>query len=371
MPSVEVTTIQVVAEDDIRRVLAEPGALAMAYQPIADLRRGRVVGYEALARPAGPLRATPDVWFAAAGRCGLGEALEAASLRQALSARDRLPRNCFLSVNLTPSLAGAPAVRDALAGDLSGVVLELTEVDVADGGDRLADALSGYRRAGAMVAVDDAGAGLTGLSHILELRPNILKLDRGLVAGLDVDETKVVLAETLGDLAGHLDAWLVAEGVERPGELDALIRLRVPLAQGYLLGRPAAPWGALDGGLAERIRRRSQETDPSATGVATIVEEVPVLEAGRPYDVPFVLDPDLDAAVVVNADGRPIGLLESEGGDVLPVQTVKPSSSAADVLKRALARPRAARYSPLVVVDSTGRHLGVVRMERLIRFVCP
>lgn len=369
--SVEVTTIQVVAESDVRRLLADPAALQMAYQPIVDLRRGVVVGYEALARPAGPPRATPDVWFAAAAAAGLAEELEGVALRKALDARDRLPRNCFLSVNVSPAVAGAPAVRDALAGDLSGVVLELTEHAPVDDYEHLTDLLVDYRRAGALIAVDDAGAGYAGLAHILALRPSILKLDRALVAGLDLDEAKVVLAETLGDFAGHLDAWVLAEGVERPGELDALIRLRVPLAQGYLLGRPADPWASLDGGIGERIRRRSAATDPTATGVATIVEEVPVLGAGRPYDVPFVLDPDLDVAVVVNGDGRPIGLLVAEGGDVLPVQTIKPSSSATDVLKRALTRPRPVRYTPLAVVDSTGRHLGVVRMERLIRFVCP
>ena len=359
-------TIQVVGEADLARILAEPELMRMAFQPVVDLRRGLVVGYEALARPAGPTKASPDVWFAAAARHGLDEALEALALRNALAIRPTLPPNCFLSVNVSPMLVGAPSVRAALAGDLAGVVLELTEHAPVDDYARLVAELKPFRDAGALVAVDDAGAGYAGLAHILALRPDIVKLDRGLVAGIDLDEAKTVLASTLGDFAGQLDAWVLAEGVERPGELDALIRLRVPLAQGYLLGKPSPPFAPLDGGLAERIRRRVAANDPTATGVATLVEEAQPVEAGAP--IPF----GAETAVVVNADGRPVGLLtDGTGTEVLAVQTIRPSSAARDVLHRALTRDRRLRFTPLVVVDSTGRYLGVVRLERLIRFVVP
>lgn len=359
------STIQVVDEADVHRLLTEPARLHMAFQPIVDLRRGVVVGYEALARVPGTPKATPDVWFAAAARHGVADELEALAVRAALSARPALPRNCYLSVNVSPALVGSPHVRAALGGDLGGVVLELTEHAPVDDYDALAAGLSGLRAAGALLAVDDAGTGYAGLAHILALRPDVVKLDRTLIAGLDLDEAKTVLVSTLGDFAGQIDAWVLAEGVERPGELDALVRLRVPLAQGYLLGRPAPPWAGIDGGLGERIRRRVAATDPTTAGVAPIVEEVPAVEVLTP------LAAGLDAAVVVDPSGRPIGLLSDGHDGVLPVQTIRPSSSARDVLNRALTRDRRARFTPLVVVDTTGRYLGVVRLERLIRFVAP
>jgi hypothetical protein len=205
-----------------------------------------------------------------------------------------------------------------------------------------------------MGAVDDAGAGYAGLTHILALRPSFVKLDRSLVEGIDGDEAKTVLASALGEFAGQLDAWVLAEGVERPGELDALIRLRVPLAQGYLLARPVEPWAGIDGGLGERIRRRVAATDPNVTGVAGLVEELAADQA----------------EVILTPEGRPTGL-RAPDGEVLAIQTVRPSSSARDVLHRALTRDARTRFTPLVVVDSTGHYLGVVRLERLIRFVCP
>jgi EAL domain-containing protein (putative c-di-GMP-specific phosphodiesterase class I) len=358
-------TIQVIAEADVQRILADPASMRMAFQPVVDLRRGVVVGYEALARPTGPPKATPDVWFAAAAEFGLAEELEAVAIRAALAARPTLPANCFLSINVSPVLVGSALVQDALAGDLGGIVLELTEHAPVDDYDALTGDLAPLRAAGVMVAVDDAGSGYAGLAHILALRPHIVKLDRALVAGIDQDEAKGVLVQTLGDFAGQIDAWVLAEGVERPGELDALIRLRVPLAQGYLLARPAEPWVGIDGGLGERIRRRVAANDPEVSGVAVLVEEVPSVEEGEGA----ALADGADVAVVVNAGGRPVGLLVDDRDEVLAVQTIRPSSSARDVLHRALTRDRRTRFTPLVVVDSTGRYLGVVRLERLIRLV--
>jgi EAL domain-containing protein (putative c-di-GMP-specific phosphodiesterase class I) len=89
----------------IERVLTDPaGHLDLAFQPVVDLQRGVVVGYEALARLAGPPSAPPDRWFAAAADEGLAARLEAAVLERALPTRAALPPDCFLSVNLNPNL---------------------------------------------------------------------------------------------------------------------------------------------------------------------------------------------------------------------------------------------------------------------------
>ena len=228
----------------------EAGVLRMHYQPILDTARGTVVGYESLARFGGPPHVTPDRWFAAARAAGVGVELEARALRTAFGARAALPPNCFLTVNVGPEALVAEPVAAvfAAAGDLRGVVVEITEQTAVADYDALVTAIAPLRAAGAMLAVDDAGAGFASLKHITVLRPDFVKVDRDLVAGIDTDETKAAVVEALGRLTSRLDAWLVAEGVETTAELDRLLSLRVPLAQGYGLG----PAGAGDGlGLSE------------------------------------------------------------------------------------------------------------------------
>ena len=128
------------------------------------------------------------------------------------------------------------------AGDLRGVVIEITEQTAVACYDALVTALAPARAAGALLAVDDAGAGFASLKHITVLRPDFVKVDRDLIAGIDTDETKAAVVEALGMFTSRLDAWLIAEGVETIAELDRLLSLRVPLVQGYGLGRPRPAW---------------------------------------------------------------------------------------------------------------------------------
>ena len=125
-------------------------------------------------------------------------------------------------------------------------MVELTEH--VSGGDAvvLEVALDAVRAAGGLVAMDDAGQGHSGLARMLEVRPDLIKLDRALVAGIDRDPMKKAVVQLVGDLAGQLDAWILAEGVETRGELAELIRMGVPLVQGWAVGRPAPGWSDLD-----------------------------------------------------------------------------------------------------------------------------
>ena len=203
-------------QDAAVRACRGSGVLRMDFQPIIDTARGTVVGYESLARFSGPPHATPDRWFAVARAAGIGAELEARALRTALEARSALPPNCFLSVNVGPDalLAAPVAAVFAGAGDLRGVVVEITEQVAVTCYDALITAIAPLRTAGALLAVDDAGAGFASLKHITVLRPDFVKVDRDLVAGIDADETKAAVVEALGMITSRLDAWLIAEGVE-------------------------------------------------------------------------------------------------------------------------------------------------------------
>ena len=230
----------------IERVLAGD-ALAVVFQPITDLRSDAVVGMEALARFACVPHRPPNEWFAEAVAVGLGTELELAAVRAALAAADRFSPQTFVSVNVSPSTAVAPALAELLDGRVARrVVLELTEHDRIDSYEPLLGALDALRAQGVRIAVDDAGAGYAGLQHILRLRPDVLKLDMALVRGIDTDPARRALTTALVLFAAEIDSMIVAEGIETADELATMRALGVQCAQGYLLGRPSPPPDKLD-----------------------------------------------------------------------------------------------------------------------------
>ena len=178
------TTGAPAGRDTVEAVLADPTLIRPVFQPIVDLRRSAVQGYEMLARFANDPSGTPPVWLAAAERHGLANALEATLVAAGLRAREHLPRGTYLSLNVSPGALVSSEVRavlDAVARELEQIVIEVTEQNAVDDYDELATVLDRARAAGAHVAVDDAGAGYASLQHVLRLRPEYVKLDRGLI----------------------------------------------------------------------------------------------------------------------------------------------------------------------------------------------
>ena len=234
-------------EDDARasvQAILDTAAFAPFFQPIADLDTGAVVGYEALTRFSSGI--PPDVTFALAARSGLGLALEVATLRAALEAAAILPPGAYLSVNASPALIRSSSLRTLLGGTVRRFILEITEHVAIEDYPALRRELA---RLGPTigVAVDDAGAGYASLRHILELSPNLVKLDVGLIRGIDVDPARQALIAGMDYFAGKRKLRLVAEGIETTAELETLRHLGIGYGQGYLLGRPQdgrgpGPW---------------------------------------------------------------------------------------------------------------------------------
>lgn len=225
--------------DRVRAVIAGDG-LAMAFQPIVGIGHGEVIGFEALARFTGTPPRGPHLWFAEAAGIGLGVELEAAAVRLALADLPNLPRQAHLAINVSPATVVSRQLDDLLADvPAHRVVLEVTEHAVIEAYGQLAAALRTFRRRGMRIAVDDAGAGYASFRHILRLRPEIIKLDVGLTRDIDGDPARRALASALITFAGNTGSTIVAEGVERAGELRTLRRLGVTAAQGYYLARPA------------------------------------------------------------------------------------------------------------------------------------
>jgi EAL domain-containing protein (putative c-di-GMP-specific phosphodiesterase class I) len=216
----------------------------IVFQPIVELASERVAGYEALSRFHLEPRRSPDVWFAQAARVGLGVELELKAVSVALGLLAEVPERAFLSLNVSgPTLCSSAlqAVLAPVAGDR--VVLELTEHEVIEDYDELNAAMARFRRSGFRLAVDDAGTGCSGFSHILRVSPDVIKLDRTITRSIDLHAGREDMAASLVALARGIGATVVAEGVETNAELNALVRLGVDEGQGYLFGRPAStPW---------------------------------------------------------------------------------------------------------------------------------
>lgn len=362
----------------IRAVLDDPAQPRLEFQPVVDLRLGVVAGYEALSRFTGPPSAAPDLWFAAADRDGVGARLEARVVTAALRARDRLPEDCFLTVNVSPHLLTQPELADTLAAapDLSRLVLELTEHVQVDDHDQLALLLTQLRAAGATVALDDAGSGYAGLQQMALIRPELVKIDRALVDCADRDEVKLALAELLGSYAGRLDAAVIAEGIERTEELEAFIRLGIPLGQGWLLGRPSPAWSSLPPELGDRIRALAEERS-QLDRVGGLVERTATVRDDDLAALPtrFEADPDLDLLAVLDRNGRAVCLVrrqiratdDHDEPRVLPVSLrAAGTADLVDVATRAMTRPAATRFDPVVCADVYGHYTGVVRPERMM-----
>jgi PAS domain S-box-containing protein len=207
-----------------------------AFQPIVDLASGEILGYEALTRFDGGQR--PDRAFEEAWSVGLGPALELATLQAALADAQGLPAGRWLDLNVSPRLLGDVApLRLLLHGAGRPVILEVTEHDPIADYPAVRQAIESLGH-DIRLAVDDAGAGVANFGHIIELRPDLVKLDIGLVRGVNADLGRQAMVVGMRHFARTAGCRLVAEGVETPEEAATLAALGVELGQGYLFGRP-------------------------------------------------------------------------------------------------------------------------------------
>ncbi|MDR7279272.1 sensor domain-containing phosphodiesterase [Catenuloplanes atrovinosus] len=243
----EIVTVTLSAADANRREharirgslaeLERGGGPVVVVQPIVDLTSGKIAGAEALSRfPTG----SPLTWFEEAARVGEGTALECSAIRNALAASRQTPG--FMSLNLSPTTILAPGTLDLFRDvDLDRIVVELTEQEKLDDLTEVRAALAPLRERGLRVAIDDVGAGYAGLNRVVQLRPDIIKLDIGLVRGIEEDEIRQALSRALISFAQGSGSKVIAEGVETPGELRILRGLGADYGQGWIFSRPCPP----------------------------------------------------------------------------------------------------------------------------------
>jgi EAL domain-containing protein (putative c-di-GMP-specific phosphodiesterase class I) len=356
----------------VAQLIDRRGRCRLVYEPVADLARGTICGFEALERF--PEVVEPEAWRTEALRRGLEPDFEAFVVGSVLHARESLPDGCWLAFNVRPATLLRERVRRVLAraDSLDGLVIELVPQLARRDEARFVACVEELREAGVRFAVDHVGGEGGVLRFVGVVRPTFAKLDAVLVADLHREPVKRALLYEIERIATRFGTTLVAQGVSRTEELDALLQLRVPLAQGPLIGVRAKTLTPIAFALSRYVRERGASLlEPGS--LAPLVEAVPALPADDPATtaMAFAADAGLRWVVQLDARGRPTALHERaacEHGEppVEQLLVVGATNGIVEVAQRALLRVPARRFDPLVCCDASGSCVGIVRFERLV-----
>ncbi|MCB2227043.1 MAG: GGDEF domain-containing protein [Desulfarculaceae bacterium] len=379
------------------RALLDGQSLHAVYQPIVDLGRGEVLGWEALARGPEQIQfAHPQMMFEFAEEVGSLFKLERACRRAAIDGLGGLEPHQKLFLNIHPQTVGDPSFKNGETKRLlarhglkpENVVFEITERHTIKDFTNFHRTLDHYRSQGYLVAIDDAGTGYSGLSRMALIRPDFIKVDMSLIHGIESNPVQRALMETLVTFAERIGCAVVAEGIETATELSCLLSMGVHYGQGFHLARPARakPHPAPEMIFRARPAAREREWKCSLP-VSELVEPAPAVEpTAKVRQVKAMLDASPISGVVVVEDGRPLGLVMSHNldrqlgsyyGTALyyerPVTRVMDSAplvaegeSAVElVAAKAMGRERFKVYDHIVVTRK-GRFQGVVSVQKML-----
>jgi len=233
---------------DLRRAITER-EFELAYQPVVDLNTGRVLGAEALIRWSRAGEPVPPAEFLGVAEDSgliveLGDWVLREACRQAVAWQDS-GRAITVSVNFSRRQLSAArftdsvtAVLDETGLDPGALTLEIAERVLIEGAAPMVAGLAALRRRGLRLAIDDFGTGYASLAYLRQLPVDIIKIDPSFVAGLDHDPTLGMLTRTIVQVGRELGIEVVAEGIERAEQLDALRDMGCGLGQGFLIARP-------------------------------------------------------------------------------------------------------------------------------------
>jgi diguanylate cyclase (GGDEF)-like protein len=245
-------------EMDLREAI-ERNALELHYQPIIDLRRNVVTGFEALARWRHPVKGMvpPAVFIPVAEDSGLILALGTWALTEACTRAAEWPEHLKVAVNLSPVQFSAPNLCESIATILTAtglaphrLELEITERLFMEDSAKTLAVLHGLKQLGVRISMDDFGTGYSSLSYLRSFPYDKIKVDRAFVSDLTSGTEHVVIVQAVVSIARALGMTTTAEGVETAGQKEFLAALGCDEAQGYLFSAPV-PIDQVPGVIAE------------------------------------------------------------------------------------------------------------------------
>jgi EAL domain-containing protein (putative c-di-GMP-specific phosphodiesterase class I)/GGDEF domain-containing protein len=363
----------------------EEPRIASVFQPIVDLMTGEPIGFEVLSRGLGPMQA-PHVLFSKARVEGVTWELERACWTAAVRQIALLPleaRRVPFFFNVGPDVLSDPRFRDGSTLELLArhgvsprqIVLEITETSTFADSEQLRQITRQCIGHGFGIALDDFGAGHSGLVTLVHSAPHFIKLDQALARDIHRHGYKQHLVKSLVAFASSVDSTLIAEGVETWDELNVLLRLGIRHAQGYLVARPASypprPSEEFERNRREATRALHFQKDGDDETVGGIVIRRLCLDAGTKADELdrlFRRTPGLDHVVLLDGE-RPRALVTRHHSELTSNErplVVEDTLEIPALAKAAMERAPEALYDPVVVTDSQGRFLGTVTMKQLI-----
>lgn len=225
-------------------------SLTSYFQPIIDMKNNTIYGYETLARGVhadGSLM-YPDVLFEKSKRNDMNFKLDRLCRESALktAATKKVSQKVF--INFIPTSIYDPEFclnstvkwANQLEFDPAQIVFEVVETELVKDQKHLKNILQYYREKGFKIALDDVGEGYSSLNMLIELKPDIIKIDRNIIDGIDKNELKQSVYRALYNLAKEHNITVLAEGVETVYELETIKTIGVDLVQGYYFAKPQA-----------------------------------------------------------------------------------------------------------------------------------
>ncbi|HJS21356.1 MAG TPA: bifunctional diguanylate cyclase/phosphodiesterase [Steroidobacteraceae bacterium] len=300
--------------------IIEHARIQTIFQPILDPVGRGILGYEALSRgPSTSRLHSPLELFAAALRANCTVALEECCLGRAIQRFRTASLQGRLFLNISPfTLLAAQSLPTRLSNLLAKLglpanrcVLEITEQSLVDDYAAVRRALDALREIGCEIAVDDLGAGYSGLKTWSELRPDYVKIDRYFVSDIHADGVKAEILRSIVEMSRAIGSRVVAEGVETAEECTELLDIGVDYLQGYYFGRPQAEPRVNDAAMAHLAGRGTTVT---AVCAEELVLRIPPIEPEtRVQDVVAMFRAHLDwDSLAVVRDGRPLGIVRRD-----------------------------------------------------------
>lgn len=259
-------TNQITLYQNLKEILIK-AYINTVFQPIVSLADGSILGYEALSRgPHGSPLEYPDVLFDAARKLGRTWELESLCRAKALErAREILPEY-RLFLNVDPKVIYDEKFRRGFTKELLGkyhldpanIIFEITEKSSVEDYKSFKKVIDNYMDQGYKIAIDDAGAGYSGLNLVAEIRPQYLKIDMKLIRNIDKDSLRRNLVKTLYDFCIVSGIKIIAEGIETINELNTLIDIGIHYGQGYLIQRPLPLFNNISENIKKAIAERNK-----------------------------------------------------------------------------------------------------------------
>ncbi|MDI6604338.1 MAG: GGDEF domain-containing protein [Thermoanaerobacteraceae bacterium] len=312
-------------EEDIKKIIEER-QFTIFFQPIVSLSDGKVVGYEALTRgPEGSFFYNPEILFGEAKKYDLLWELEMVTRIKAIEIFNSFKNDKLLFLNVDPEIIKDEhfikgTTREVLqfyGTSPSNLIFEITEKTAINDYKTFKDVIDNYKIQGYKIAIDDVGAGYSGLYAIAEIKPCYVKIDMSLIRDIDKDNFKKAIVKALVEFANNTNIKLIAEGIETIDELYAIIEIGIPLAQGFLLAKPADKLYCIEEEIKKMIVDRNAYIEKlkfASTFTVSIGEiarrdkGVSPFARGSEVEKIFANNPNLQGLTVVN-EGKISGLI--------------------------------------------------------------